>query len=85
MTDLVVKPAFEKYMDAQFSPDPLWRNNVPMRQQLQMEDSFYAGAKALMRAFYTDDGVSLIMAEAELEDFGERIVQRYIDAGLLKP
>lgn len=82
MIGRILAPAFQSYMAAQFSPDKNWKQNVPIRQQLEMEDSFYCGAQAVFRGMVSEE--AMIMIEAELEDFGEIIVERYVNAGLIK-
>lgn len=71
---------FEVFCAAQYgaaSPDDL-----PDKQRLEAEDAFFAGALAGFHHGADGDFEQLFFANAELSDFGKRIVQRYVDAGL---
>jgi hypothetical protein len=54
-------------------------------QYLQIEDFYYAGAKVAYRLLSTKglQSTEALLLEAELEDFGDNILRRYREAGLI--
>jgi hypothetical protein len=84
-----LKARFESYMRAQFGDNPPEKTS---RQYLAMEDSFYSGANSCFARITLPMHIKnngawvesvLLLTQAELEDFGANLLQRYIDAGYL--
>ncbi|WP_299949106.1 hypothetical protein [uncultured Ruegeria sp.] len=80
MADESFASAFKAYCAAQYgAADP---SDLPIRQKLEAEDAFYAGAQ---HGFYSGFGAiddEAFLLDRELRAFGENIVKRYADAGL---
>lgn len=71
---------FRSFLAAQYGvSDP---SELPVQQRLAVEDAFYAGASTgFFHGFGCEDQEALD-AHAELRSFGDRIVDRYREAGL---
>lgn len=71
---------FRSFIAAQYgAADPA---ELPTRQQLEIEDAYYAGASAGFYHGFGCEDEEAIAANAELKNFGTRIVDRYRAAGL---
>ena len=55
---------------------------LPAEQRLALEDAYFAGASNGFYFGFGADDSEAMAAHAEFKDFGQRIVQRYADAGL---
>ncbi|WP_320176660.1 hypothetical protein [Roseovarius pacificus] len=80
MSKNFISDRFRSFVAAQYGKaDPA---ELPVRQRLEIEDAFYAGASAgFYHGFGCDDGEAMA-AHDEFKRFGRDIVKRYEKAGL---
>lgn len=76
-----MRQAFEETMEGMFCRFD-WKDVVPIRQQLEMEDAFMAGVQSCFLSIIATDGKSAMHIDGQLTEFGKRIITRYKEAGI---
>lgn len=77
----ILKKLFEGTMESMFVRED-WKDVLPIRQQLELEDIFMSGAQATFIEIMRTKGGCVEDLDNELKDFGQRIIKRYEDAGI---